>query len=37
MTANWWLSETLCYLRHLQLGGRAASDGASPSAGGSQR
>jgi len=22
--ANWWLSETLCYLRHLELTGRAA-------------
>jgi glyoxylase-like metal-dependent hydrolase (beta-lactamase superfamily II) len=23
MNANWWLSETLCYLRHLELTGRA--------------
>ena len=30
MNANWWLSETLCYLRHLQVIGRAVSDGASP-------
>ena len=22
MTATWWLSETLCYLRHLELAGR---------------
>ena len=37
MNANWWLSETLCYLRHLQVTGRAEGDGASPSAGGSPR
>jgi glyoxylase-like metal-dependent hydrolase (beta-lactamase superfamily II) len=30
MNANWWLSETLCYLRHLQVTGRAEVDGASP-------
>ncbi len=24
MNANWWLSETLCYLRHLEVTGRAA-------------
>jgi glyoxylase-like metal-dependent hydrolase (beta-lactamase superfamily II) len=30
LNANWWLSETLCYLRHLQVAGRAAGDGASP-------
>src|SRR5258705_4296953 len=30
LNANWWLSETLCYLRHLQVTGRAAGDGASP-------
>jgi glyoxylase-like metal-dependent hydrolase (beta-lactamase superfamily II) len=30
MNANWWLSETLCYLRHLQVAGRVAGDGASP-------
>jgi glyoxylase-like metal-dependent hydrolase (beta-lactamase superfamily II) len=24
MTANWWLSETLCYLRHLELAGEVA-------------
>jgi glyoxylase-like metal-dependent hydrolase (beta-lactamase superfamily II) len=29
-TADWWLSETLCYLRHLELTGRAERDGASP-------
>ena len=23
LTANWWLSETLCYLRHLEVTGRA--------------
>jgi hypothetical protein len=23
MNANWWLSETLCYLQHLELEGRA--------------
>jgi hypothetical protein len=21
LTANWWLSETLCYLRHLEVAG----------------
>jgi glyoxylase-like metal-dependent hydrolase (beta-lactamase superfamily II) len=30
MNANWWLSETLCYLRHLQVTSRAAGDGARP-------
>jgi glyoxylase-like metal-dependent hydrolase (beta-lactamase superfamily II) len=30
LNANWWLSETLCYLRHLQVAGRAEGDGASP-------
>ena len=30
LNANWWLSETLCYLRHLQVTGRAEGDGASP-------
>jgi glyoxylase-like metal-dependent hydrolase (beta-lactamase superfamily II) len=30
LNANWWLSETLCYLRHLQVTGRAAVDGESP-------
>jgi len=30
MSANWWLSETLCYLRHLQVAGRVEGDGASP-------
>jgi glyoxylase-like metal-dependent hydrolase (beta-lactamase superfamily II) len=30
MNANWWLSETLCYLRHLQVTGRAEGDGARP-------
>ena len=30
LNANWRLSETLCYLRHLQVTGRAAGDGASP-------
>jgi hypothetical protein len=24
--ASWWLSETLCYLRHLELGGRVARE-----------
>ena len=23
LTANWWLSETLCYLRHLEVAGEA--------------
>jgi glyoxylase-like metal-dependent hydrolase (beta-lactamase superfamily II) len=30
MNAQWWLNETLCYLRHLQVTGRAETDGASP-------
>jgi glyoxylase-like metal-dependent hydrolase (beta-lactamase superfamily II) len=30
MTTTWWLGETLCYLRHLQVAGRAESEGASP-------
>jgi glyoxylase-like metal-dependent hydrolase (beta-lactamase superfamily II) len=30
MNTNWWLSETLCYLRHLQVAGRVTGDGASP-------
>jgi glyoxylase-like metal-dependent hydrolase (beta-lactamase superfamily II) len=30
LNANWWLSETLCYLRHLQVASRVAGDGASP-------
>ena len=30
LNANWWLTETLCYLRHLQVAGRAEGDGASP-------
>ena len=30
MNAQWWLNETLCYLRHLQVTGRADTDGASP-------
>jgi glyoxylase-like metal-dependent hydrolase (beta-lactamase superfamily II) len=30
LNANWWLSETLCYLHHLQVTGHAAGDGASP-------
>jgi glyoxylase-like metal-dependent hydrolase (beta-lactamase superfamily II) len=30
MNAQWWLNETLCYLRHLQVTGRAEGDGASP-------
>jgi glyoxylase-like metal-dependent hydrolase (beta-lactamase superfamily II) len=30
MNANWWLSETLCYLRHLQVAGRVDGDGARP-------
>ena len=32
INANWWLSETLCYLRHLQVTGRAEGDGAQPRA-----
>jgi glyoxylase-like metal-dependent hydrolase (beta-lactamase superfamily II) len=27
MNANWWLSETLCYLRHLEVTGRAERSG----------
>jgi len=23
LTAHWWLSETLCYLQHLEMTGRA--------------
>jgi glyoxylase-like metal-dependent hydrolase (beta-lactamase superfamily II) len=30
MNARWWRGETLCYLRHLQVAGRAAGDGADP-------
>jgi glyoxylase-like metal-dependent hydrolase (beta-lactamase superfamily II) len=30
MNAHWWLSETLCYLRHLQVQGRIEGDGESP-------
>jgi glyoxylase-like metal-dependent hydrolase (beta-lactamase superfamily II) len=30
MNTHWWLNETLCYLRHLQLAGRVDADGASP-------
>jgi hypothetical protein len=30
MNMTWRLSETLSYLRHLQVTGRAAADGASP-------
>jgi glyoxylase-like metal-dependent hydrolase (beta-lactamase superfamily II) len=30
LNANWRLSETLCYLRHLQMTARAEGDGASP-------
>jgi hypothetical protein len=30
MNTTWWLGETLCYLRHLQVTGRAEGDGASP-------
>jgi glyoxylase-like metal-dependent hydrolase (beta-lactamase superfamily II) len=30
MTGNWWLSETLCYLRHLEVTGRARRDGGDP-------
>ena len=32
MNANWWLSETLCYLRHLQVTGRAAGRRREPGA-----
>jgi glyoxylase-like metal-dependent hydrolase (beta-lactamase superfamily II) len=27
---TWWLTETLCYLRHLEVTGRARRDGADP-------
>jgi glyoxylase-like metal-dependent hydrolase (beta-lactamase superfamily II) len=30
LSTHWWLSETLCYLRHLQVAGRVEGDGASP-------
>ncbi|MGZ4270293.1 MAG: MBL fold metallo-hydrolase, partial [Solirubrobacteraceae bacterium] len=30
MTAQWWLSETLCYLTHLEATGRAAREGGDP-------
>ena len=30
MTATWWLSETLCYLRHLEVTGRARRVGEDP-------
>jgi glyoxylase-like metal-dependent hydrolase (beta-lactamase superfamily II) len=30
MNTTWWLGETLCYLRHLQVSGRVVGDGASP-------
>ncbi|MBI5105686.1 MAG: MBL fold metallo-hydrolase [Solirubrobacterales bacterium] len=30
MNANWWLSETLCYLRHLEVTGRAERIAGSP-------
>jgi len=30
MTANWWLSETLCYLTHLEATGRAAREPGEP-------
>ena len=30
MTATWWLSETLCYLRHLEVSGRAVRIGEDP-------
>ncbi len=30
MTATWWLSETLCYLRHLEVSGRAVRVGEDP-------
>jgi glyoxylase-like metal-dependent hydrolase (beta-lactamase superfamily II) len=30
MTTRWWVGETLCYLRHLEVAGRVRSDGASP-------
>lgn len=29
-TGNWWLSETLCYLQHLEVGGRAERIGGEP-------
>jgi glyoxylase-like metal-dependent hydrolase (beta-lactamase superfamily II) len=30
MNTSWWLGETLCYLRHLEVAGRVTSDGDSP-------
>jgi glyoxylase-like metal-dependent hydrolase (beta-lactamase superfamily II) len=30
MNTTWWLTETLSYLRHLEVAGRARGDGASP-------
>ncbi|HEX2015564.1 MAG TPA: MBL fold metallo-hydrolase [Solirubrobacteraceae bacterium] len=30
MTANWWLSETLCYLTHLEVTGRARRESSEP-------
>ena len=30
MTANWWLSETLCYLRHLEVTGEVAREEGEP-------
>jgi glyoxylase-like metal-dependent hydrolase (beta-lactamase superfamily II) len=30
LTANWWLSETLCYLQHLEMTGRAERIGSDP-------
>jgi glyoxylase-like metal-dependent hydrolase (beta-lactamase superfamily II) len=30
LNATWWLTETLCYLRHLEVTGRARRDGADP-------
>jgi glyoxylase-like metal-dependent hydrolase (beta-lactamase superfamily II) len=30
LTANWWLSETLCYLQHLEMTGRAERIGDDP-------
>jgi hypothetical protein len=30
LNASWWLPETLCHLRHLELGGELERDGGEP-------
>ena len=30
LTAGWWLPETLCYLRHLEVGGHVRRAGEEP-------